>query len=239
MNTESSDHAVCAVIPAFREAATIAPVVEKVIRHCPCIVVDDGSEDETARVAREAGATVVRHEVNRGKGAALRTGFDLALQQGYRLVITLDADGQHDPDRIPSFLSAFRRTGIPVLVGNRMWQARRMPLVRRLTNRFMTAVLSRYMRYPVPDTQCGFRLYEAEILPHVSVTDERFAAESEILLHLARRNIRIDSVRVSTVYIPGRRSRISPLRDTVRFLAMLIREYRTRRMRHRPRERAH
>lgn len=237
MSTGNSERTCCAVIPAFREAATIAPVVEKVVRYCPCIVIDDGSDDDTGRIAEEAGALVVRHEVNRGKGAALRTGFDMALREGYRLVITLDADGQHDPDRIPAFLSAYRRTGIPVLVGNRMWQAQRMPLVRRLTNWFLTAVISRHMRYPVPDTQCGFRLYEVEMLPYLSAADERFAAESEILLHVALRNIRIDSVKVSTVYVPGRRSHISPLRDTIRFLAMLIREYRSRRLRSRSRAR--
>jgi len=147
------------------------------------------------------------------------------------VVLTLDGDGQHDPDRIPAFLEAYRRTGIPVLVGNRMWRAQDMPRVRRLTNRFMSAVLSRYMRYPVPDTQCGFRLYQCDILPYVSTADEKFAAESEILLHIARRNIRTDSVRITPLYLPGRRSHISPVRDTWRFLAMLLRERRAIRRR--------
>ncbi|MBN1269496.1 MAG: glycosyltransferase family 2 protein [Kiritimatiellae bacterium] len=216
------------IIPGYNEQGRIAEVVQGALKHCPLvIVVDDGSHDGTAETATRAGAVVVRHEVNRGKGVALSTGFQKAREEGCEAVITLDADGQHDPAEIPKFIEAYERTGIPVLVGNRMADVAGMPLVRKLTNRYMSWMLSRLMNQYVPDTQCGYRLYRLDIIPFVSAEAERFAAESEILIHIAERNIRIDSVRIRTIY-SHQRSKINPLVDTFRFYSMLAR-YRKRR----------
>jgi len=219
------------IVPAYREAARIAEVVRGVRRHCPrVLVVDDGSDDGTAEAARQAGAEVLRHAVNRGKGAALNTGFARARRQGLDFVITLDGDGQHDPDDLPAFVAAYRRSGLPVLVGNRMDRAAGMPLVRRLTNRFMSALLSREMGQRVPDTQCGYRLYRLDALPAQPLGSARFAAESEILLELAERGARIGSVPIRVIY-RDERSKIRPLRDTARFFRMLRRYRRERRRR--------
>lgn len=219
-----------AIIPAYQEWGRIGEVVRAARRHCALvIVVDDGSTDGTGDEARAAGAVVIRHEVNRGKGVALNTGFQAAREHGCEAVITLDADGQHDPNEIPKFIEAYERTGIPVLVGNRMTDPKTMPWVRRWTNRYMSWLLSRLMGQFVPDSQCGYRLYRLDILPFVSAQAERFAAESEILLHIAERNIRMDSVRIRTIY-KQQPSKISPFRDTVRFFRML-RQYRRARKR--------
>ncbi len=213
----------CAVIPAYGEETRIAAVVRGVLRHVPeVIVVDDGSPDQTAVVADQAGALVLRYTPNRGKGHALRQGFSKALEYGADAVITLDADGQHDPDEIPRFIEAYERTGIPVLIGNRMAATRDMPLPRRLTNWYMSWSLSRLMKQYVPDTQCGYRLYRTDLLPFVTAAAPRFAAESEILLLIAARGIRMDSVPVSTIY-REEKSKIRPMRDTFRFYAMLWR----------------
>jgi glycosyltransferase involved in cell wall biosynthesis len=189
------------------------------------IVVDDGSSDQTADQAVEAGALLVRHEVNKGKGVALNTGFAFARERGCEAVVTLDADGQHDPAEIPKFIEAYERTGIPVLVGNRMADTREMPRIRFWTNRYMSWHLSKVIRQYVPDTQCGYRLYKLDIIPFVSATAERFAAESEILIRIGERNIRIDSVRIRTIYLEGK-SKINPVVDTVRFYRMLWRHWR-------------
>jgi glycosyltransferase involved in cell wall biosynthesis len=213
----------CAVIPAYREARHIGPVVEAVRGWgATVLVVDDGSPDDTARVAEAAGAVVLRHPVNRGKGVALQTGFQEALRRGCAFVVTLDADGQHDPADLPNFLDAFRRTGIPVLIGNRMGDTAAMPWLRRITNRVMSRLLSSMMGHYIPDTQCGYRLYRNDVLTVLASESPGFAAESEVLLRLAARGVRMDAVRVRTIY-RDECSSIRPVRDTWRFVCMLAR----------------
>jgi len=211
----------CAIVPAYQEEAHIASVVQAVRRYCPqVIVVDDGSRDRTAELAAQAGAEVVRHGVNKGKGAALNTGFAEARARGCEFLLTLDADGQHDPAHIPEFVETYRRTGVPVLVGNRMDRAQGMPLHRRLTNLFMSWLLSREMGQWVPDTQNGYRLYRCDVLADLPTQSQRFAAESEVLLVLAERGVRIGAVPVKVIY-GGEKSKIHPLRDAIRFFGML------------------
>ncbi len=219
----------CALVPAFQEAGRIGGVVRRIRAHLdPVLVVDDGSTDGTAAEAEAAGATVLRLTRNQGKGVALNTGFSYAREHGIEVVVTLDADGQHDPDDIPRFLEAYERTGIPVLIGNRMGAPRGMPRIRRWTNRIMSGFLSRAMRQYVPDSQCGFRLYRCDVLPFIEPRARRYAAESEILLHIAARGIRMDSVPIAVIY-RDENSKINPFRDTVQFLLMLHRYYRSRR----------
>lgn len=127
-----------------------------------------------------------------------------------------------EEERIPRFVEAYVRTGIPVLVGNRMAESRRIPPVRRLANYMMTWLLNRHMRWYIPDTQCGFRLYRCDVIPYVAARSRWRAAESEMLLHIAARGIRIDVVPVQVIYA-SERSRLRPFRDTFRFLVMMWR----------------
>jgi lipoyl synthase len=220
----------CVIIPAYQAVATIGPLVAEVREHiADVVVVDDGSRDATAQQARQAGALVLQHGANVGKGAALQTGFEWALRAGKRLAITMDADGQHRPADIPKFLSTYHRTGIPVLLGNRTADRENMPFSRRSSNAVMSWLLNRLMHRYVPDTQCGFRLFRGDVLPFLNADSHRFAAESEVLLHLADRGFRMDSVRVNVQQAPHR-STIRPLRDTLQFLGML-RRYRRQRIR--------
>ena len=213
----------CAVLPAHNEAAHIDAVVRGVRRQgFEAVVVDDGSTDDTARVAREAGAVVLRQSPNQGKGAALTRGFSHAMERGYDGVVTMDADGQHDPASMNEFVDAYRRTGIPVLVGNRMSRPGPMPWHRRLTNRFMSWMICRHMRQFLPDTQNGFRLYHASVLPLLRTESGGFAAESEVLLRLDEHAIRMDWVPVQAIY-GTEESSIRPVRDTLRFLRMMLR----------------
>lgn len=219
----------CVIIPAYQERGSVGKVVAQAKRYADTVlVVDDGSTDGTGDEAKANGAEVVRIETNGGKGAALREGFCRVFNRPFEVVITLDSDGQHDPSDIPRFLDAYQRTGIPVLLGNRMWQAGAIPPVRRWTNRFMSWLLCRIMGVYLPDTQCGFRLYRADLLPYISTGSQRFAMESEILLHLARRGYRMDHVRIKVIY-EGHKSEIKPLKDTLRFLLMLAQFMRLRR----------
>lgn len=211
------------ILPAFREAGRIAATIQALrARGLPVLVVDDGSPDATATEARAAGAEVVVHTVNQGKGAALQTGFAWALARDYQAVITMDADGQHDPADIEAFLVRFRQGGAPVIIGSRMDDPVGMPLVRRLTNRFMSWLLSRMMGQRVSDTQSGYRLYARSVLGLLRSDSPRFAAESEVLLRLAHAGVPMGSVPIRTIY-GDERSKINPFKDTWRFLKMLRR----------------
>jgi glycosyltransferase involved in cell wall biosynthesis len=206
----------CVLICAYNEEARVGDVVERVLSLNPggVVVVDDGSTDHTALVAEDAGAHVIRLEQNQGKGAALRRGFTFILECDFDAVVVVDADGQHDPAEIPRFIKAYERTGIPVLVGNRMADTRGMPFLRKWTNRVMSRVLNRLVKIYVADPPCGYRFYHTDILPFILSSEKRFAFEFDILLHAALRRIRVDSVRISTIYhADGRRSHVAPLRD--------------------------
>jgi glycosyltransferase involved in cell wall biosynthesis len=221
MKPEVKPLRVAAILPAYREAGRIGEVVRAVrAQGVDAVVIDDGSGDGTDKEAQEAGAMVVRHGTNKGKGVALSTGFSYAQSAGYDVVITMDSDGQHDPAEIPRFVEAYDRTKIPVLVGNRMADLSTMPLVRQWTNLFMSRLLGNMMGQYMPDSQCGYRLYRCDLLPLVSTASAGFAAESEVLLRLADRGIRMDSVRIRTIY-GTEKSKINPVRDTVRFFHML------------------
>jgi glycosyltransferase involved in cell wall biosynthesis len=217
----------CVLIPAFNEEPRVAAVVREVRDYCPdaeIVVIDDGSSDQTCAVAAAAGATVLAHVHNQGKGAALLTGFDYARDKSFDLAITLDADGQHAPSDVPAFLQTHARTGSSVIVGNRMGHLADMPRLRRFVNRTMSSILSRRMGQYVPDTQCGFRLYHRSVFPRgpQDGVSRRFAAESEILLHLSLRGYKIGAVPIQTLY-GTEVSKVRPVADTVRFFRMLRR----------------
>jgi glycosyltransferase involved in cell wall biosynthesis len=212
---------VAVLIPAFCEERTVGDVVAGVRNHLPdVIVVDDASTDKTAALAEAAGAKVLHRETNGGKGAALSQGFLYVLTQGFDAVITLDADGFHDPDEIPRFLEACRRTHFPVLIGNRMTDTRRIPLVRRWTIRMMSYWLDRLLGVYVPDPPCGFRFYRCDVLPFLLDEQSKLPSEFETLLNIASRRIRVGSVRV-TKQPKRHKSVLAPFRDIIRFFRAL------------------
>jgi glycosyltransferase involved in cell wall biosynthesis len=169
---------------------------------------------------------VIRHEANRGKGAALATGFRAALEGGLDAAIVVDADGQHDPAEVPRFLRCAARTDADLVVGTRMRRRRGMPFVRWATNAMMSNLLSILSGVRLSDTQCGMKLLSRRALERIlgpARAAERFDIESEMILVLARGGFRIREVPISTIYIPGRKSRIRPLPDTLRFLWLVLR----------------
>jgi glycosyltransferase involved in cell wall biosynthesis len=180
------------------------------------IVVDDGSTDATAAAARVAGAMVVSHARNFGKGAALRTGLFLAKKQGFEWALTLDGDGQHAPEDIPAFLCCAGQTGALLVVGNRMDNARAMPWLRRQVNSWMSRQLSRHAGRRLPDTQCGFRLVHLKAWSGLSLKTERFEVESEMLLAFLAAEHPVAFVPVRVIR-PRRNSRIHPVADSLRW----------------------
>lgn len=213
---------VACVIPAYNAADAVAAVVAGCrAQGLPVYVVDDGSADETAARARAAGAAVVSHPANQGKGRALASGAAAAAADGCQAVVFLDADGQHDPAELPALLAA-GRDGADVVVGCRRLDAADMPRIRRLTNRFMSWTLSRLAGRRLADSQSGYRLVRLSAWERARPRRPGFAAESEFLVQAARAGLRIAEVPVSAIY-GDERSHIRPVRDTLRFLALVLR----------------
>jgi glycosyltransferase involved in cell wall biosynthesis len=200
---------ILALIPAYREGPRIAPVVAGAREHLPVVVIDDGSDDDTAAVADVAGATVLRQVPNAGKGAALRAGFRHALDGGAAAVITLDADGQHDPAQIPAFLAAFAASRPELIIGQR--DLSRMPPVRRLSNTLGGAVLALALGRSVPDNQSGYRLIGRTLMRALLDSDESgFEFEVEMIARCIALGLPMSSVPIRTIY-DGAPSHIRPV----------------------------
>jgi glycosyltransferase involved in cell wall biosynthesis len=214
----------CAVIPAYNEETRIAPVVREAAKYVDAvIVVDDGSTDRTAQAAAESGATVVKHAANLGKGAALSTGLARAVEGGFTAAITLDADGQHDPRDIPRFLDEFRASRADIIIGTRMQNRAGMPFIRAATNVVTSLVISLLAGQRVGDSQSGFRLLACATAARLPVAGARFDAESEIIVKAARSGLHIREIPIATIYHAVHQSKINPVRDTCRFVMLILR----------------
>jgi glycosyltransferase involved in cell wall biosynthesis len=211
---------VCAIIPAFGEEQFIGTVVRGILAHLDhVVVVDDHSPDQTTGAAREAGAEVIRHTENLGKGAAIKTGL-AKVAGSFGFFLFMDGDGQHDPAEIPKFLAKATETEAHLVVGNRMWNTATMPAIRRWTNKFMSWQISRLCGQELPDSQCGYRLASGALLPLLRESSDGFAFETESLLLTAQNGFQIEYVPVRTIY-RDERSKIKPVRDTWRYLNIL------------------
>jgi glycosyltransferase involved in cell wall biosynthesis len=220
---------IVALIPGYNEAPRIGAVVQAAIRHLPVLVVDDGSSDGTAEAARAAGAMVVEQRPNQGKGAALRAGFRRALDDGADAILTLDADGQHDPAEIPSFLARWAADPRPdLVVGRRDFRA--MPLIRRLSNVIGGRAFSWAVGRDVPDNQSGYRLVSRPLAEATLASAEHgFAFEVEQITTCIRMGGTIAWVPIRTIYA-GAPSHIQPLvhlREFVRIVRQARRDVRT------------
>jgi glycosyltransferase involved in cell wall biosynthesis len=216
LRTAPTQPRVLAVIPAHDEGPRIRTVVAAVGRHIPVLVVDDGSSDDTAGQAEAAGAEVLRQHPNQGKGAALRHGFRRALDEGVEAVVTLDADGQHDPAEIPAFLAALHGRGTPELVVGRR-NFRKMPPVRRLANELGRRAFSWAVGRDIPDNQSGYRLIGRRLM--MDMLDSResgFEFEVEMITTALRRGYPIGWVPIRTIY--GGPSHIRPTHHLRHFL---------------------
>lgn len=207
---------IIALIPAYEEAQRIAAVIRGAQRHLSVIVVDDGSSDDTAVVAESAGATVLRQAPNAGKGAALRTGFRHALDAEASAVVTLDADGQHDPAEMPRFLDAFTARRPELIVGRRDFAE--MPPIRRLSNVLGGAALSLALGRGVPDNQSGYRLVGRVLMRAMLDSEESgFEFEVEMIARCIALGLPLEWVPIRTIYT-GEPSHIRPVRHLTEFL---------------------
>jgi glycosyltransferase involved in cell wall biosynthesis len=216
---------VLVVVPAFDAGGSVARVVEGCRAYLPdVLVVNDGSKDDTHTTAERAGARVVDHPRNLGKGAALKTGFRIGIDEGFDAVLSLDADGQHLPREIPKFIEAFAELGADLVIGDRshLWDG--MVARRRNANRFSAWSISKCAGVRVPDSQSGFRLYSTGILRSIPIRSNGFAAESEVIVRAGREGRKIVSVPIELGFVDGlSTSHYRPLLDTIRIAVVVAR----------------
>ncbi len=202
---------VVAGIPAFNEEQTIAKVVARTFDHVEKVmVVDDGSGDDTALIAERLGAAVVKHERNLGKGAALRVCLDWAQRTGARALVTLDADGQHNPDEIPKLLKPILSGEADVVIGSRKG-SEEMPTYRKLGARFLDHATGVKAAGAIVDAQSGFRAYSKAALELVTASEYGMGVDSEVIMRARDAGLRIVEVPVTATYKNAETSTHNPV----------------------------
>jgi len=212
------------LIPAYNAAGTIARVIQDALRFFPeedIIVIDDGSHDRTGTAAKALGVTVLFHKTNQGKGAALRTGFEMIAARNYDGAVLMDADGQHEARFLPGFLARADCRQEGIIVGTRMDQVGKMPWIRQLTNRLTSVIISALARQRIPDSQSGYRFIRGDVLRQFRLTTRGYDTESEMLIQAGRMGYRIGALPISSIY-GEERSAIRPGRDTIRFIRLVL-----------------
>jgi len=209
------------LIPAYRCAASLRELIPALrsLSECTILVVDDGSNDETAETARISGAETIIHNVNLGKGAALESGYNYALDKGFEFVITLDGDGQHSPDDLAHFLDY----DADFVLGSREFKTGSMPFFRICSNRTTSFILRWVTGKNISDSQCGYRKVRLSMLTSFKPRLTGFQYETELLLHvLKRRNGSVVNVPIRTIYA-DEKSYIRHFRDTWQFIYTVLR----------------
>jgi len=206
----------CILIPAYNAQETLGFVLKKTEPlKIDTIVVNDGSSDGTGEVASASGVPLLEHPINLGKGAALQTGFQHILQKGYQVVITLDADGQHDPSEIPFLLKIFRNVQPNILIASRAAEFGKMTFLRRFWNRLGVKAVARLCHADITDSQSGFRLIRAEVLREIDLSTSRFETELELLVKACKKGFSVLSIPIATRRVDGTSSsHFRPVVDT-------------------------
>jgi len=192
------------LVPAYNEGKTIYSVAANSKKHLDIImVVDDGSTDNTRKEAENAGAIVLAHCKNLGKGVALKRGFDYILKNFPDLegIIILDGDGQHDPDEIPKFIETFENAGADLILGQRIINRNQMLFLRRIGNSFISWIISRKINQKISDSQSGFRLLSRRFLENLDLKSTGYGIETEILVKAAKNKFQIKTIPISTIYL--------------------------------------
>ena len=211
---------ILALIPANNEAVHISSVVRRACEYLPVLVVDDGSTDQTAALATQAGAEVFSQSPNQGKGKALMVGLRLALDKGYDAIINLDGDGQHDPDEIPLFIEAYKANLPDLIIGRRDFN--KMPPIRRLSNTIGRYMLSWALGQSIPDNQSGYRLVSRRLAQDtLAYRESGFEFEVEIVIRCIHLGYSLIWVQIRTIYA-DETSHISPLKHVVNYFRVIL-----------------
>jgi len=224
------------MIPAFNEQEHI----ESVIKDCSScgmdiVVIDDGSSDST--VDKVSGLVpgmkgqlkLIEHKVNKGKGQALITGFDYIVRKGYKGVIAMDADGQHDTGEISGFIEAVKKQDPDVIIGSRLGNTEGMPFVRLATNVFTSWIIASIAGIKVSDVQSGYRYLKTEALKKIKLKTSNFDTEPEIILRAGWHGMKVINIPIKTIYHENFTSYVNPVKDTIKFFRLVFNSLRWKR----------
>lgn len=210
MNTTKKEPVIIAGIPAYNEEKYIGTVILKTKQYVSeVIVVDDGSSDQTATVARLAGASVIRHEQNKGKGAGIQTIIAEAKSKGADILILLDGDGQHNPDEIPDLIKPVLED-YDLVIGSREQQRLKVPAYRRFGQRILSRLSHRLSGQDIADSESGFRALSSRAISNLELEQNGFAIETEMISASADAKLRIIEVPISAIY-DGDGSTLNPV----------------------------
>jgi glycosyltransferase involved in cell wall biosynthesis len=201
--TKTAKKHTLAVIPCYNEEATIGSIVLKTRRHVDeVLVVDDGSKDGTKKIAQEAGANVISHKNNKGKSQGIKTGFKYAIENNFDYVITIDGDGQHDPDEIPAVLGNILNNGHDISIGLRAGKDTEMPVWRRVGKRVLDYATSFGNGGYVTDSQSGFRAFNRKAVELLSprLNGSAFSVESEQLIKAHEQDLNVAHINITCKY---------------------------------------
>jgi glycosyltransferase involved in cell wall biosynthesis len=213
-----------ACIPAFNESNKIKNVVSKVSQFVDKVIVcDDGSNDNTKNEAEEAGAYVIRHEKNMGKGAAMKSLFEFAKNANTDVVVTIDADGQFIPSEIPKIINPIITQNMDVVIGYRFDDKTEMPKYRKFGNKALDKITNMASNIPFKDTQSGFRAYSKNAINKIEFTTNGFGADSEILIDAVNKKLKITEEKITVIYnTGGRTSTKDPISHTSEVLVSIL-----------------
>ncbi|MCG8608429.1 glycosyltransferase family 2 protein [bacterium] len=226
---------IAAVIPAYNAEKTLTQVITGLKHYASnisIIVVNDGSTDATAELCKLRSDIIhIEHEHNKGKGAALKTGIQKALSLNFPLILTLDADTQHNPIFVPKMVVCMKNKSADIVIGSRMSDVSAMPMHRIISNKLTSKLISLRVKQQILDSQSGFRLIASRVFKDLSLRCEHFDFESEFLIKSVLRGYRLEFVTVDTVYQAGQASHMK-YRDVIRFIKMYFRSFSWKRSRH-------
>ncbi len=218
------------LIPAFQAEKTISTILSEIGKITTTIqdeviivVINDGSTDATEKIATNFPIKFLKHNTNKGKGAALKTGFAFAINQNVDAVLTIDADLQHETIYIKQFINEFKKGNFDLIIGNRINRFTNMPIHRQLSNLVTSFLVTAKSKIKIPDSQSGYRIISTKILKTISLNHDGFILETELLIKAARANFRIGSIPISTIY-SNNKSHMTNWKSTLEFIKLIISE---------------
>ena len=211
-------------IPAFNEEKLIVDVIKKSLNYADRVVVcDDGSTDLTSEQAKNAGAIVLKHEKNMGKGHAMKSLFKYAKDIDADVVVTIDGDGQFLPEQIPNLIEPILENNFDIVIGNRFSDDEEMPSYRKAGNKILDTITKLAAEFPFSDTQSGFRSYSKKAIQSISFSTNGFGVDSEILVDAVNKGLKITEKKVTVLYNTGEKtSTKDPVSHSMSVIASLL-----------------
>lgn len=218
--TRNKSFQICAVIPFYNEKETLGKILNETLNYVDVIyAINDGSDDKWIYEQNSDRVYFINLKRNLGKGKALSEGFNAAIEGEIDVIVTLDADLQHDPKYIPNLVEGLK--SYDLVIGNRLNNLRGMPIQRKISNKLTSFLLSVKTGQEIIDSQCGFRAYRLKVIRNIQTSYPGFEAESEMIIKAAKNGYKIGFVDVPTIY-ENEKSKMKPIQAIIGFLRVLF-----------------